>query len=336
MKFYWGFLFILIAAGTYAEDSPQPYINRLKEGLESGGASDSQTSESYTEREKRKLEEQKTSSQIEQGKYIEHLKQYDSPEKTSETTGSYLEQEKAKLLEEKSKKATGSEEGAIAKAKTGRSKLEPQKEGKIRNALGFRLGASTNRTLTTDSARSFETVYGNSWTADLQTFYEFQPFHSEWFGNIGFFIQGGLSYNEGSGAFTRQIPLPNGQAGTFDTASRTRFNFFTLPLSVGADYRFNLLRILRPFVMVGPSLIGYIESRNDEASGNRGFSKGYYFSVGTSLMLDWLMSESSWDLYAMHEVKHYYLALEYARLATLSGDVNFSINGFYLGIIYEY
>jgi hypothetical protein len=146
----------------------------------------------------------------------------------------------------------------------------------------------------------------------------------------------GLGYYHGNGNFAVDLAKPDGSGEFFGTASRTKFQFFTLPVMAGLSYRFNLLRILRPYVMAGPTLIGYVEMRNDSKEGNRGYSTGVYFSGGVSILLDWISKTSSWELYSNEGVKHYYLTIDYSRLSTLSGDVSVAVSGVYAGLTFEF
>ncbi|OFZ53470.1 MAG: hypothetical protein A2428_02795 [Bdellovibrionales bacterium RIFOXYC1_FULL_54_43] len=310
--------------------SNQPYIDQLRQGLPSTETS----TESYTEKIQQQLREKEGTPAKTQ--YIDELKR-SLPEEETSPSGSYLENEKAKL-------APKPQGGAIQAVREGKSDLELRREGPIHHAAGFRLGASQTRDTTAIAGageKPYTDIYGTGWTPDLAFFYEYQPFHSEWFGNIGIYLSAGIGYASGMGNF--QYTLKNfaateraGQLVEFPSKSRTRFQFFSIPLIAAIDYRFNLFRILRPFVIVGPTVIGYVETRNDAAQGFRGDSRGLFMSGGVSLLLDWVSATSTWDLYAAHGFKHYYLTLEYSKLSTFSGDVDFAVSGFSLGLTFEY
>ncbi|HLD98868.1 MAG TPA: hypothetical protein VJB59_01340 [Bdellovibrionota bacterium] len=310
--------------------SNQPYIDQLRQGLPPAETS----TESYTEKVQKQLREKEGTPAKTQ--YIDELKR-GLPEQEASPSGSYLENEKAKL-------APKPQGGAIQAVREGKSDLQARREGPIHHAAGFRLGASQTRNTTAVAGageKPYSDVYGAGWTPDLAFFYEYQPFHSEWFGNIGIYLSGGISYASGMGNF--QYTLKNfaatekaGRLVEFPSKSRTKFQFFSIPLIAALDYRFNLFRILRPFVIVGPTVIGYVETRNDAAQGFRGDSRGLFMSGGVSLLLDWVSATSTWDLYAAHGFKHYYLTAEYSKLSTFSGDVDFAVSGFSLGLTFEY
>jgi hypothetical protein len=76
--------------------------------------------------------------------------------------------------------------------------------------------------------------------------------------------------------------------------------------------------------------------RNDNVSGFRGNSRGLLVSAGAAISLDWVSSRDSWNLYSNNGFKRFYLTVDYTRLSTFSGDVDFSINGIIAGLTFEY
>ncbi|MEK6704244.1 MAG: hypothetical protein AABZ06_00485 [Bdellovibrionota bacterium] len=325
------YISILVFSGSLLEKygfcnlpSNQPYIDSLKEELNVNDES-----ESFINSVKKKFQQEENSTT---SSYIEELKATDANSgRTDESTG-YTEKEKAKL----STTPTG---GAIEALNQGRSQLHARIEGDIRHALGVRIGTSTIRDITASAGaglRFFNDVYGTGWAPDITFMYEFQPFHSEWFGNIGLVFGAGVAYYSGYGSF--QFQLTNAQDGNspFPATSHTKFQFFSVPLTAALDYRLNLFRVFRPFILAGPTVISYFESRNDSVSGHRGRSTGLLFSGGVAVLLDWFSKSSAWDLYAEHSVKHYYMTLEYNRISPLSGGVRFAVSGIYAGLTFEY
>ena len=111
---------------------------------------------------------------------------------------------------------------------------------------------------------------------------------------------GGMSYFHGLGVFAQplEIPQPGGTSSgkLFSNQSNTKYQFFAAPVTVGLDYRFNLFRFLRPYIIAGPTVVGYVEMRNDATPGSHGHSEGFLVAAGASLLLDWMSSEGSWDL----------------------------------------
>lgn len=305
------------------EGSHQPYIDQLRQSLEPSAPAGDRPSP-YIQAEKERLGKQEGT-----GTYIETL-QRTLPEKP-QSQGSFLESEKRRLGPGDAKG------GTIQAVKEGRSELRAKRDGPIHHAAGFKFGTSMSRTIVASAAaggRTFSEVYGDGFTPDLQAFYEYQPFHSEWFGNVGLMVGGGLTARTGTGAFAFNLPKPGG--GSFGISSRTKFQFFTLPLWFGANYRFNLFRLLRPYVQAAGVVMGYVEMRSDDRAGHRGNARGVMFSAGVNVLLDWIAPSAAVDLYASFGVKHYYLTIDYTRVDTFSGDVDFALSGLSLGMTYEF
>jgi hypothetical protein len=326
---------MLRGAAAFAEDATvSPYIDQLREEMKDKGQPtadlkrDDSQPDPYIQNLKQKMREKDAKSAQPEESYTERLKQELGPEPKT-PSGSYTEQEKARLGPDQ----TG---GAIAAVKEGRSELHAKKIGEIHNAVGMRMGASITRDITAaNSLQAFSNIYGSNFAPDLTLFYEYQPWHSEWYGNIGLFGQLGLGYYHGNGTF--QFPVHNATTGgTFGNVSDTKFQFFTVPVTLGADYRFNLFRLVRPFVMAGATAVGFYEDRNDGGDSHTADSFGYYASGGVNILLDWISSGASWDLYAEHGIKHYYVTLDYSRLQTVSGSVNVTVSGLYGGLTFEF
>lgn len=317
--------------------STQPYIDQIKRQLREQAVESEIPSGSgaFIENAKKRIQEEDAAKGETGESYTEKLRRED-PTLRGEPKG-----EKTFLELEKEKLGTPKDESAIAAFKEGRSELSPKYEGEIHSAFGFRYAVSMSRNFTGDPdivLRSFNDVYGGTYAPDFALFYEYQPWHSEWFGNIGLVGSVGLALFKGSGNF--KFPLSkvnqNGPTGIqYATESRTKFYFFEIPIMVGVDYRFNLFRILRPFVMAGPTLVIYHESRDDDLDGGTGNSRGLFASGGVSLLMNWINPSWSWDQYAQNRVRHTYLTLEYSKLTTFSGAVDFSASGLSLGFTFE-
>lgn len=333
---------VLAQENSAEGESVQPYIDSVKEELDETHPVPKHGAESYIESIQKKLREedpdQELSSQDPNGGYIDQLRR-DYPEKLAPPPAApdgalvqpYIDAQKLEL----EPKESG---GAIQAVKDGTSELKARRDGNIHHAFGLKYGASLTRNITAPAgtaANNFNDIYGANYAPDLSFFYEYQPFHSEWLGNIGIIGMAGVGYFSGNGRYPFALNKPGG--GQFGlTAASSRVQFFSLPVTVGVDYRFNLFRILRPYVMVGPTAIGYLEIRLDGGSSFRGVSSGFLAQAGVSLLLDWLSRGASWDAYAEHGIKHSYLTLDYTRLTTFSGDVNFAVDGIVAGLAFEY
>lgn len=350
MRFFQALAILAAVQATEAraeETSNQPYIDQLKATLEPEEADDSdeegeqvESNQPYIDRRKKKLSKKEDDEpKFEEG-YIEHLRSTDptlSPlddDKTvADPSKTYLEKKKAKL-------GPPENESAIEAFKEGRSELKGKRKGDIHHALSFQFNASHDLTASGTGelvGRSFEDLYGTGYIPRLALQYEYQPFHSEWIGSFGILLGGALTYNYGKGKF--EVNLRNPVTGeSFGIESKTKFTFFTLPVSLGLNYRLNLLRYVRPYVQGAGLTTFYRENRTDEQGGNQGMSFGMAFGGGLNLLMDWVSAESTWAFYRTFGVKHYYLTLDYTRTTTfaMSKRVNFAANTISLGLTFEY
>ncbi|MEK6579348.1 MAG: hypothetical protein AABZ55_09000, partial [Bdellovibrionota bacterium] len=268
--------------------------------------------------------------------YIEKLKNSDPSLKEAPAGEGSGDSYSEKIRTQLESKEQG---GAIAAVNEGRSKLEAKRVGEIHHAVAIRFAPSLSRQNTADSEylkRNFSDVYGGNWTPQLDFQFELQPFHSEWLGNIGIVISSGFAVSHGFGKFPLILPDAADVAADFSSDSRTKFQFFSVPLALGANYRFNLFRVVRPYIGFYPTLIGFAELRSDTPRGVKGYSKGFLVSGGASILLDWLSPDSTWNYYTEFGVKHYYLTIDYSRLTTVSSSVNFSVSGISAGLTFEY
>jgi hypothetical protein len=329
-----GLVLLAAAPGSvWAEGSSttvSPYIDEIQKELKAKDAAEGRTdsSEGYSQRVKKQL---KKTQEEETGKtYIQELQEENPALKEPEPSNGYSAGEALKLPPQK-------QGGAIEAVAKGESALHPKMRGDITGAFGFKMGTAMKRNIDGGDlqARPFEDVYGSGFAPEVKLFYEYQPWHSETWGNFGLVGSFGVSYFNGFGQFKKQlINAATGQP--FPLESETRFQFFEIPVFFALDYRMNIGHFLRPFVMAGPMAIGYTESRNDDQGGSHGFSKCIYGAAGVAILLDGLSSDSSWELYSAFHVRHYYLTIEYSRTHTISSQVSFDVSGVDAGLTFEF
>jgi hypothetical protein len=229
-----------------------------------------------------------------------------------------------------------STESVIEAARAGRSEVRAKKAPRQGIAFGMTISVKQDRAVLAEASavhRSYSSLYGSGYVPDLQFFYETQPFHGEFLGSIGVFWQFGVGWQSAYGTFEHSLTNPDG--GTFSATSGTKFTFVTLPASVGAVYRFNLLRFARPYVKAGGTLMGYAENRSDDRGTLWGNSRGYMFGAGVAFPFDFLNPVASWSMYEAHGVRRNCLTIDYQRLETISGALDFSITGVSLGLLFE-
>ncbi len=230
------------------------------------------------------------------------------------------------------------EGGAIAALHEGRSELHAKYAGEPSAAFGFRYGISVSRNISGDSAavsQSFDRIYGSRYAPELTLFYNWQLLRAEGIGSLGLAASIGIGSFQGNGNFEFNLAKPDG-SGNFSSESQTKFQFFELPLVVGAGARLSVLKYLQPYAIVGPAIVGYAEMRNDKVAGHRGFSQGLQMTGGAAILLDWIMPSQRWDAYSTNAIHHTYLTVEYTLLTPLAGDVSFNTSGLTAGITFEY
>lgn len=308
----------LIPDASAEETSPQPYIDRLKAQMKKTEPENAGSQESYTEELKKKLG-LKPAPQGE-SPYIDRVKSGLEPVPSAE---GYTDQERAKLPPIKD------QESLIERVKAGRDKLPEESRPPIKEAIGFMVGVSPGlEVVNTSGTKTFTEIYGAGWKPELTLHYERQIFHSEYAGSFGLGVDLGISIANGYGQLT--FPF-NGTS-----ASQTPFTFFQVPVLASAYYRFNLLRVLRPYVggSVGPIL--FSEVRSDPAPDRRSYSFVYVTHLGAALLLDFLDRATAKDSYLSLGVQHSYLFVEFLYQNSFNQTgVVFSRSGIYSGFLFE-
>jgi hypothetical protein len=312
---------------THAEQvdsNPQPYIDRVKKKLDEDSPPPASSDESYTETLKKKLGKPENSDDS----YTERIKNQ-LPPKDDDSKG-YTDKLKEDLP------PPIDDESAIARVKGGRDHPKVKERPPITTGISLKFGVSPGvNVINTDPAAAvkFQDMYGNggSWQPDLGLHYEHQIFHSENFGSFGIGGDLGISYAEGFGRY----PYKFGSQNT--NLSPTKFSFIQVPLLFSGVYRFNLLRLVRPYagLSVGPML--YDEMRHDGNPDKKGYSFVYEAMVGAAIKIDGLDTETAKDAYLSAGIQHSYIYAEYAYMNNFAQTgVVFNRNGLYLGFFFEY
>ena len=332
-------LFVFLGIAAPLAHADQPYIDRIKRSMneeEALGEPSPSEGAGYTEKLKGELKAKGKTG--EPGKNytgrIQSLiqeEQAESGEKAEPSEG-YSSNLKQKLAPKKP------EDSAIARVRRGESELKIRKEGDIHFLGGFQLGTSATRSVRDIGGVTnvtLETVYGTSWVPDVRFHMEWQPFHSEWFGNLGFQGTAGFTLQTGKASF--QFPLNDPVSGEpFGSTSRTELRFITVPVTVGATYRFNLLHWIRPYAQAAGLMVGYSESRSDGLADQSGYSTGVSWGGGANLLLNPLFPSTARDLYLSNGVHHLYLTVDWNQQFTKTGDLEFRSNTVSAGLSYEF
>lgn len=332
---------LVATVGPSAALAQQPFIDKQLEEIrkeDAERAEDGEVSEkNYSEHLKEKIKvEDREEERVESGSYIDELREKNPDLIPDRATPESYSQSQKSTLEPKP------EGGAIQAVNDGNSELQMKRPGKIRGALGLHFGAVTlAKSFSSRGAvagRAYSDTYGTNYDPNFTLHYEWQPFHSEIFGNFGLFFEGGIFMNSGYGKYdgydVAQIPLPSG-SGSFPETSQTYFKFFAFPIVVGLNYRFNLTYILRPYAGAGLGFVPMVETRTDQAAPNRAWTSLIQASGGVSLLLDFLSKPSAWEMYSDYGVKHSYLFAEVRAWLPFAGDVSLSMTGVYAGFLAE-
>ena len=307
-------------------DEVQPYIDQIKKELP---PEDKPTVGSYSDQEKKKLEKEAAAENTTIEKpgesYSERVRKKileDHP--TEETSTGYTANQKTILPSEKVRL------NPITTVKAGNDyKLGLGDQPTIKDAAGFKFGVSPGmQVISSGDTQIFKQVYGSGFQPEILFHYERQFFHSEYIGSFGLGADFGLAYSGGNGV------LQFGFNGS--TQSHTQFGFAQVPLIVNGTYRFNLLRILRPYASAGLGTILYDEFRNDTKPDRRGYTFVYQTNFGVSLLMDFFDSNTHVDGYLSNGIQHTYLFAEYEYLNSIASTVVFMRSGIYSGFLFEF
>lgn len=306
-----------------ASNSVSPYIEAIKKQMEFKGSSQNGV-QNYIDEQKKKLDEESKSHPQSTGEgaasYTEEIKKQLKHEEPT----SYLEAEKSKLPPEKNT------ESYIKRVQAGKSGIDPLEKPPIKNAVGFKLGVAPGMQVQSGTTNTFDEVYGNTWKPEFLFHYERQFFNDPNLGSMGIFSNLGISVTGAYGLL--KFPFNNDAS----RRSMTSFTLLQLPALVGGVYRFNLLRLVKPYVGAGGGVMGYLETREDNKPNKKGFSAIYGVQVGAMLLLDFLDPKTMRDGFLSLGIQHAYFILEYLNEGTVFGKVKFGRSGLYSGFLFEF
>lgn len=317
-----------------------PYIDQLRREIQERDAEKAADApsdgQSFIDSRRKHIEESDSEKRQEEGarpgeSYIERLRREDPERFAKPDTSGYTGAEALKL-------ETKEAGGAIRAVQEGRSELKPRYKDDISGAFHIRYGAKITRDYTGSADaiyQPFDDVYGGNYAPELSFLYEYQPFHSEILGNFGLVGGLGAAYFHGTGKFQNALEKP-WSPGDFFGSPRTLFQFWTIPVSAGINYRFNLLHFLRPYVAVLPTATLYIEDRNDSIDAKRGIAKTIQWVGGVAILLDWIAPSNTWDAYHQNGIRHSYLTIEYTKVTSIGSDVALTASGLYAGMSFEF
>lgn len=147
-------------------------------------------------------------------------------------------------------------------------------------------------------------------------------------------LQGGLGfmYAEGHGR------LVAGSGGQPNPASEEKFSFFTVPLSLGAIYRFQYkdTQILVPYVAGGGTYVVLAEKREDQSKTDFTGGFGFYGSGGLLLNISALDSETGFELDSEYGIGNLWLSLELRATEVEAEAFRFSTQYVNLGFAFDF
>lgn len=311
-------LLLLAQLQNAARAEPSSYTEEMKALLDP-----KESSEGYTQREREKI------SSADESNFIQsvqpHLENKEGAEGYSQKLRETLPQGEG----------AASRPSVTAKTSAEEKPLEPRYAGDIHFAGGVRYSVFASRAVSGGN-NNFQPLYLDTYVPEVAFFGEWQPFHSEWFGNLGLIASFGISVFRGNGIYDVSGLVNPLSGSAFPDASRTKMILNLVPVTFGVIYRFNLLRLLRPYVAASGVAYGMLETRDDGIAAKRSFGFGTLLEGGISLLLDWFEPGKAWDAYASSGIRHTYLTAEYAILAPLYGDLRYSNSGFQAGLAFEF
>jgi hypothetical protein len=236
----------------------------------------------------------------------------------------------------KKKDAEDDTRSAIRETLTGSSRKSYRKIGPVKNAFVFRLNAYSTRTMSvTNGARSFGTVYSSPWYPEITVQYERQLYHHEVAGSVGISFTTGFGYYLGKGVMA--VNLTNPVTGVaFGTESRTNVNGFVFPFYVGANYRLNLMKYVRPFAQAGVGTTGMLEVRSDSAKNRYAFGLGAQFSGGINIWMNSIDKRGADEMRDYEGVQNYYFTIDVTGYVPIALQLRYSNVVVSAGMTYEY
>lgn len=285
-------------------ENPDPYI----QGVLKESAEKKKSSKGYTEKLKRKLQAKE-----------------ESP------SASFTKEVQSQLPPEK---GTGS---AIQATLDGKSDLPLSIPEAVDQSVGFRLVTVSDRKMSIQSGpvgKTFTEIYSSDYSPELNFTYEKQLLAGS-FLSLGYGAGLGIAHFRGTGQFAVS-DLTNSAGEAFGTTSKTQYEFFLIPVTLGASARIKLFRYLHLIGYVGPVVNVFIENRNDAGKTRRGRSFSLQTSGGVAIGLDWISKDLRWAQYQATGMKRTYLTAQFIQYSLLSGGVDFAGNGIYAGFNFEF
>ncbi|PIS09883.1 MAG: hypothetical protein COT73_12365 [Bdellovibrio sp. CG10_big_fil_rev_8_21_14_0_10_47_8] len=194
----------------------------------------------------------------------------------------------------------------------------------------FRLSSMTTPTIKgTNSAVTFNNMYGSSDLMGLQVTYEWQPFRS--FGSLGLQLESGFATASGKGYFKTAR-----SDGT--TRAEESYNLYVVPMSAFLNYRFEYKRRqwIVPFISGGGTYFGMVEVRDDGKAPVVAGAPAVGGGGGALFCISCVDSANAFVMSQEYGIADLWLVLEARAMQGLYDDIDFTSQMISLGITVDF
>lgn len=169
----------------------------------------------------------------------------------------------------------------------------------------------------------FEDFYGSS--SGLTLGYDYEYYFTNTSGKLGAQLGAAIQYSQGNGRLVQNPPAES-------VPSVESFSFATLPLFVGAVYRFEYTnrQWLAPYVAGGGVVVGLVEKREDSSKLNYTGGFGFYGTAGALLNVSILDRETALTLDSEYGIGNLWINLEF-KYINVSSESFLYENGYVQG-----
>ncbi len=229
-------------------------------------------------------------------------------------------------------KHPGAKEGLYLIDEEGVYHYRVQTVSKKDNSMFFRFISQSAPSIsgTTDSGDfSFEDMYETSELTGIDVVYEWQPFKN--FGKAGVQFGVGFATASGKGFFRSNDPSLVGKV------PRESYTFFSIPISLGAVYRFEYgeRQWVAPYIAGGGIYYGLVEYRNDGDFNSVGTPAGYG-AAGILLNLTAMNKELAFKVDREYGFSQLWINAEYKRIQSFDNKLDMTANQIAVGLGADY
>lgn len=176
----------------------------------------------------------------------------------------------------------------------------------------------------------FDDFYANSSKFIIGYDYEWYPWAEKTM--LGLQMGAGFMYAEGHGR------LKTGSGAEPNPVAEEKFNFLTLPLNLGAVYRFQYkdTQFLVPYVAGGGTYVVLAEKREDKNTPNFTGGAGFYGAGGVLVNLTNFDSETAFQLNSEYGIGNLWFSLEFKTTQVEAESFQFSTQYVNAGFAFDF